>query len=41
MARDEVEKQIGHSVILRNRSSDYLLPTEESKSKEDESVEKK
>lgn len=41
VARDEVEKQIGHSVISRNRSSDYLLPTEESKSKEDESVEEK
>lgn len=41
VARDEVEKQIGHSVISRNRASDYLLPTEESESKEDESVEEK
>lgn len=33
-ARDEVEKQIGHSVISRKRASDYLLPTEEVEVKE-------
>ena len=41
VARDEVEKQIGHSVISRNRASDYLPPTEESESKENESTEEK
>lgn len=41
VARDEVEKQIGHSVISRNRASDYLPPTEESESKENKSVEEK
>ena len=41
VARDEVEKQIGHSVISRNRASDYLLPTEESESKKNKSTEEK
>jgi hypothetical protein len=41
VAREEVEKQVGHSVISRNRASDYLPPTEESESKENESTEKK
>lgn len=41
VARDEVEKQIGHSIISRNRASDYLPPTEESESKENESTEEK
>ena len=41
VARDEVEKQIGHSVISRNRASDYLPPTEESEAKENESTEEK
>ena len=40
-ARDEVEKQIGHSVISRNRASDYLPPTEESESKKNKSTEEK
>ena len=34
VAREEVEKQIGHSVISRKRASDYLLPTEEVEVKE-------
>ena len=34
VARDEVEKQIGHSVISRKRASDYLLPTEDAEIKE-------
>jgi hypothetical protein len=33
-ARDEVEKQIGHSVISRKRASDYLLPTDDAEVKE-------
>lgn len=33
-ARDEVEKQIGHSVISHERASDYLLPTENAEVKE-------
>ena len=33
-ARDEVEKQIGHSVITRKRASDYLLPTDDAEVKE-------
>lgn len=41
VAREEVEKQVGHSVISRKRASDYLLPTEESEAKENESVEEK
>ena len=41
VARDEVEKQIGHSVISRNRASDYLPPTEESESKKNKSTEEK
>ena len=34
VAREEVEKQVGHSVISRKRASDYLLPTEEAEIKE-------
>ena len=34
VAREEVEKRIGHSVISRKRASDYLLPTEEAEIKE-------
>lgn len=34
VAREEVEKQIGHSVISRKRASDYLLPTEDAEIKE-------
>jgi hypothetical protein len=41
VARDEVEKQIGHSVISRKRASAYLPPTEESEAKENESTEEK
>ena len=33
-ARDEVEKQIGHSVISHERASDYLLPAEDAEVKE-------
>ena len=33
VAREEVEKQIGHSVISRERASDYLLPTEDAEVK--------
>ena len=33
-ARDEVEKQIGHSVISHERASDHLLPTEDAEVKE-------
>lgn len=33
-AREEVEKQIGHSVISHKRASDYLLPTEDAEIKE-------
>jgi len=33
-ARDEVEKQIGRSVISHERASDYLLPTEDAEAKE-------
>ena len=33
-AREEVEKQVGHSVISRKRASDYLLPTEDAEIKE-------
>ena len=34
VAREEVEKQVGHSVISRKRASDYLLPTEDAEIKE-------
>ena len=34
VAREEVEKQVGHSVISRKRASDYLLPTEDDEIKE-------
>lgn len=34
VAREEVEKQIGHSVISRKRASDYLLPAEDAEVKE-------
>ena len=34
VAREEVEKQIGHSVISRKRASDYLLPAEDAEIKE-------
>ena len=34
VAREEVEKQIGHSVISPNRASDYLLPSEDIEVKE-------
>ena len=34
VAREEVEKQVGHSVISRKRASDYLLPTEGAEIKE-------
>ena len=40
-ARDEVEKQIGHSVISRERASDYLLPTEDAEVKEIENNKEK
>ena len=33
-ARDEVERQIGHSVISHERASDYLLPAEDAEVKE-------
>ena len=33
VAREEVEKQIGHSVISRERASDYLLPAEDAEVK--------
>ena len=33
-ARDEVEKQIGHSVISRERASNYLIPTEDAEVRE-------
>ena len=33
-AREEVEKQIGHSVISHSCASDHLLPTEEAEVKE-------
>ena len=33
-AREEVEKQVGHSVISHKRASDYLLPTEDAEIKE-------
>ena len=36
VAREEVEKQVGHSVISRKRASDYLLPTEDAEIKETE-----
>ena len=41
VAREEVEKQIGHSVISRKRASDYLLPTEDAEVKEIENVKEK
>lgn len=34
VAREEVEKQVGHSVISRKRASDYLLSTEDAEIKE-------
>mgnify|MGYP002525376558 CR=1 FL=1 len=37
-ARDEVEKQIGHSVISHERASDYLLPTEDAEIREIENT---
>ena len=40
-ARDEVEKQIGRSVISRDRASDYLLPTEDAEVKEIENTKEK
>ncbi len=40
-ARDEVEKQIGHSVISHERAADYLLPTEDAEVKEIESGKEK
>ncbi len=40
-ARDEVEKQIGHSVISHERASDYLLPTEEVEIKEIDDIKEK
>ena len=40
-ARDEVEKQIGHSVISHERASDYLLPTEDIEVKEIENSKEK
>ena len=40
-ARDEVEKQIGHSVISQERASDYLLPTEDAEVKEIENNKEK
>ena len=40
-ARDEVEKQIGHSVISQKRASDYLLPTEDVEVKEIENIKEK
>ena len=40
-ARDEVEKQIGHSVISHERASDHLLPVEEAEVKEIENTKEK
>ena len=40
-ARDEVEKQIGHSVISHERASDHLLPTEDAEVKEIEDIKEK
>lgn len=40
-ARDEVEKQIGHSVISRERASAYLLPTEDVEVNEIENIKEK
>ncbi|MBR4714569.1 MAG: hypothetical protein IKP34_00145 [Bacteroidales bacterium] len=40
-ARDEVEKQIGHSVISRERASDYLKPIEDAEVKELENTKEK
>ena len=40
-ARDEVEKQIGHSVISHERASDYLLSIEDADVKEIENVKEK
>lgn len=40
-ARDEVEKQIGHSVISHERASDYLLLTEDAEVKEIENTKEK
>ena len=40
-ARDEVEKQIGHSVISHERASDYLLPVGDAEVKEIENIKEK
>ena len=40
-ARDEVEKQIGHSVLSHERASDYLLPTEDAEVKAIENIKEK
>ena len=40
-ARDEVEKQIGHSVISHERASDYLLLTEDAEVREIENTKEK
>ena len=40
-ARDEVEKQIGHSVISHERASDHLLPVEETEVKAIEDTKEK
>ena len=33
-ARQEVEKQIGHSIVSKERASDYIRPIEDAEAKE-------